>query len=335
MAKQIIVTQNDYGIELEAQFVDDKKRPISTNGYDVKANIIYDNKVIDTIIATCKNEDETISYIILEKEHLKNVGLHTVVWSVVDEDEHITAQEDLYYFVKETKVTSDNDVDNEDDDDDIIIETDKVTIILNKLDEVTEEIKDIKTFNINASNEINDLKQYDLELKADIPNIKNSLTENNKDIELLKNKTEENRTTLSSLSNSVTQNYQTKTSDKLKTTSKDVVGAINEIKDFVSVDNTLNENGYYKLPNGLIMQWGTSVLSNSAYDAEIRITMPKSVQKILSPMVTLSDMTGRVTYTTYNLDTTGFLIKMRSVAPVVGTGVGIGAIRIYWFALCK
>ena len=133
MAKQIILTQNDYGIELEMQLVDDKKRPISTNGYNVKANIIYDNKVIDTIIATCKDEDETISYIILEKEHLKNVGLHTVVWSVVDEDEHITAQEDLYYFVKETKVTSDNN-DNED-----IIEEDKVTIILN---EITEARKD-------------------------------------------------------------------------------------------------------------------------------------------------------------------------------------------------
>ena len=329
MAKQIILTQNDYGIELEMQLVDDKKRPISTNGYNVKANIIYDNEVIDTIIATPKDENEGISYIVLEKEHLKNVGLHTVVWSVVDEDEHITAQEDLYYFVKETKINSDNS-NNED-----VVEGDKTTIILNKLSEISEEIKTIKIFNSSTSNEINTLKEYDLELKVDIPNIKNSLTNNKNDIELLKNKTEENKTTLSNLSNSLTQNYQTKTSDKLKTTSKDVVGAINEIKDFVSIDNTLNENGYYNLPNGLIMQWGTTVLSNSSYDAEIRVTMPKSVQKILSPMVTLSDMTGRVTYTTYDLDTTGFLIKLRSVAPVSGSGVGIGAIRIYWFALCK
>lgn len=320
MAKQIIVTQNDYGIELETQFVDDKKKPLNITGYDVMVNVIYDDKTIDTILAGHKDSANGVVYIVLEKEHLKNVGLHTVVWSVVDEDEHVTAQEDLYYFVKETKVSSDNnDSDNNDNED--IIEDDKITIVLNKLSEISEEIKDIEIFNANTSNEINALKKYDLELKTEIPNIKNSL--------------EENRTTLSSLSSSVTQNYQTKTSDNLKTTSKNIVGAINEIKDFVNTENSMNENGYYKLPNGLIMQWGTAVLSNSSYDAEIRITMPKSVQKILSPMVTLSDMTGRVTYTTYNLDTTGFLIKMRSVAPVSGTGVGIGAIRIYWFALCK
>ena len=325
MAKQIIVTQNNYGIELETQFVDNKNKPLNITGYDVMVNIIYDDKTIDTISAGHKDSANGIAYIVLEKEHLKNVGLHTVVWSVVDEDEHVTAQEDLYYFVKETKVSSDNNDNNDNED---IIEDDKITIVLNKLSEISEEIEDIEIFNANTSDEIN-------ALKTEIPNIKNSLIENNNDIKLLKIKTEENRTTLSSLSSSVTQNYQTKTSDNLKTTSKNIVGAINEIKDFVNTENSMNENGYYKLPNGLIMQWGTVVVQNGSYDTEVRITMSKSVQKILSPIVTLHDMSGRITYSTYNSDTSGFLVKLRSVAPVSGSGSGIGAVRINWFALCK
>lgn len=108
MAKQIIVTQNDYGIELETQFVDNKKKPLDITGYDVKANIIYDDKTIDTILAGHKDSANGIAYIVLEKEHLKNVGLHTVVWSVVDEDEHVTAQENVYYFVKDVEGSEDD-----------------------------------------------------------------------------------------------------------------------------------------------------------------------------------------------------------------------------------
>ena len=141
MAKQIIVTQNDYGIELETQFVDDKKKPLDITDYDVWVKVIYDDKTINTILAEHKDSANGIACIVLEKEHLINAGLHTVVWSVVDEDEHVTAQEDLYYFVKETKVSSDNnDSDNNDNED--IIEDDKIAIILDKLNEVTEARKD-------------------------------------------------------------------------------------------------------------------------------------------------------------------------------------------------
>ena len=187
MAKQIIVTQNDYGIELETQFVDDKKKPLDITDYDVWVKVIYDDKTIDTILAGHKDSANGIVYIALEKEHLKNVGLHTVVWSVVDEDEHVTAQEDLYYFVKETKVNSDNnDSDNNDNED--IIEDDKITIVLDKLNEISEEIKDIEIFNANTSNEINDLKKYDLELKTEIPNIITRVS----DLEELKDKFDNN-----------------------------------------------------------------------------------------------------------------------------------------------
>ena len=88
MAKQIIVTQNDYGIELETQFVDNKKKPLDITDYDVRVKIIYGDKTIDTILAGHKDSVNGIAYIVLEKEHLINAGLHTSVWSVVDEDEH-------------------------------------------------------------------------------------------------------------------------------------------------------------------------------------------------------------------------------------------------------
>lgn len=108
MAKQIIVTQNDYGIELETQFVNDKKKPLDITGYNVKVKIIYDDKTIDIISAGHKDSANGIACIVLEKEHLINAGLHTSVWSVVDEDEHVTAQENVYYFVKDVEGSEDD-----------------------------------------------------------------------------------------------------------------------------------------------------------------------------------------------------------------------------------
>lgn len=108
MAKQIIVTQNDYGIELETQFVDDKKKPLDITDYDVWVKVIYDDKTIDTVLAEHKDSVNGIAYIVLEKEHLINAGLHTSVWSVVDEDEHVTAQENVYYFVKDMEGSEDD-----------------------------------------------------------------------------------------------------------------------------------------------------------------------------------------------------------------------------------
>ena len=178
MAKQIIVTQNDYGIELETQFVDDKKKPLDITDYDVWVKVIYDDKTIDTILAGHKDSANGIVYIVLEKEHLKNVGLHTVVWSVVDEDEHVTAQENLYYFVKETKVSSDNNDNNDNNDNEDIIEDDKITIVLDKLSEISEEIKDIEIFNANTSNEINALKTEIPNIKSDVQELKDKFDKN-------------------------------------------------------------------------------------------------------------------------------------------------------------
>ena len=138
MAKQIIVTQNDYGIELETQFVDDKKKPLDITDYDVRVKIIYDDKTIDTILAGHKDSVNGIAYIVLEKEHLINAGLHTSVWSVVDEDEYVTAQENVYYFVKDVEGSEDDEPNVEGSEDDkpntdLPIDAD---VILNKFNEI-------------------------------------------------------------------------------------------------------------------------------------------------------------------------------------------------------
>ena len=149
MAKQIIVTQNDYGIELETQFVDDKKKPLDITGYDVRVKIIYDDKTIDTVLAEHKDSINGIAYIVLEKEHLINAGLHTSVWSVVDEDEHVTAQENVYYFVKDVEGSEDDTptTDLPIDADDIL---DKFNEIDNNLFELKEQLDTIE----------NDLNSY-------------------------------------------------------------------------------------------------------------------------------------------------------------------------------
>ena len=100
MAKQIIVTQNNYGILLETQFIDDAKNPIDLTGYSVTVEFEYLEKCFDVLDATILNAEEGRVGIILEQEHTAEIGLYKTQWSVIDDDENVTAQEDIYYFVK-------------------------------------------------------------------------------------------------------------------------------------------------------------------------------------------------------------------------------------------
>ena len=180
MAKQIIVTQNDYGIELETQFVDDKKKPLDITDYDVRVKIIYDDKTIDTILAEHKDSVNGIAYIVLEKEHLINAGLHTSVWSVVDEDEHVTAQENVYYFVKDVEGSEDDTPTT-----DLPIDADGVLNKFNEIDNnlfelteqgnvVNEEIDSINE-TLSVVNEQLDNKMYYFNTVADMKKCKNNV----------------------------------------------------------------------------------------------------------------------------------------------------------------
>ena len=100
MAKQIIVTQNNYGILLETQFIDDAKNPIDLTGYSVTVEFEYLEKCFDVLDATIINAEEGRVGVILEQKHTAEIGLYKTQWSVIDDDENVTAQEDIYYFVK-------------------------------------------------------------------------------------------------------------------------------------------------------------------------------------------------------------------------------------------
>ena len=100
MAKQIIVTQNNYGILLETQFIDDAKNPVDLTGYSVTVEFEYLEKCFDVLDATIINAEEGRVGVILEQKHTAEIGLYKTQWSVVDYDENVTAQEDIYYFVK-------------------------------------------------------------------------------------------------------------------------------------------------------------------------------------------------------------------------------------------
>ena len=112
MAKQIIVTQNNYGILLETQFIDDAKNPIDLTGYSVTVEFEYLEKCFDVLDATIINAEEGRVGIILEQEHTAEIGLYKTQWSVVDDDENVTAQEDIYYFVKKEVGIEDEEEEN-------------------------------------------------------------------------------------------------------------------------------------------------------------------------------------------------------------------------------
>lgn len=170
MAKQIILTQNDYGIELETQFINDKKQPLDITDYDIRVKIIYNNETIYTILAGHKDNTNGIAYIVLEKKYLLNAGLYTTVWSVVDEDKHITAQENLYYFVKDVEGSKDDTPTT-----DLPIDADS---ILNKFKEVDDNL-----FELNEQKNIVN-ESMDITNKA-IQNINEHLDNNTQDIKLI------------------------------------------------------------------------------------------------------------------------------------------------------
>ena len=131
MAKQIIVTQNNYGILLETQFIDDAKNPIDLTGYSVTVEFEYLEKCFDVLDATIINAEEGRVGVILEQEHTTEIGLYKTQWSVVDDDENVTAQEDIYYFVKAEVSAEGNEGENQE----INIDAQGVVNKFKKLDE--------------------------------------------------------------------------------------------------------------------------------------------------------------------------------------------------------
>ena len=152
MAKQIILTQNNFGIPIELQFMSNTNSPIDLTDNTVEVAISCDGTVIDVLQATISSYTNGTAYIIVNTKHTSNVGLYTTFWSVRDEYGYITAQSDLYYYVKEEYNGAET-PDIEQDKVDIKEELDKINSSIENLDETNSGIStNIETINSQMDN---------------------------------------------------------------------------------------------------------------------------------------------------------------------------------------
>ena len=151
MAKQIILTQNNFGIPVELQFMSNTNSPVDLTDKTVEVAISYDGIVIDVLQATISSYTNGTAYIIVNTKHTSNVGLYTSYWSVKDKYGYITAQEDLYYYVKEEYNGAENNG-IEQDKGTIEEEFDKVNssieTINSQLDKTENKIKNLSIINV-------------------------------------------------------------------------------------------------------------------------------------------------------------------------------------------
>ena len=166
MAKQIILTQNNFGIPIELQFVSDTNSPIDLTGKTVEVAISYDGTIIDVLQAIISSYTNGTAYIIVNTRHTSDVGLYTTFWSVKDKYGYITAQEDLYYYVKGEY----NGAENND------IEQDKGTIE-EEFDKVNSSIEILDKINSDISAKVSELETKVNDIINDIKTIKETISE--------------------------------------------------------------------------------------------------------------------------------------------------------------
>jgi hypothetical protein len=95
MAKQIMLTQNDYGISIRVTIdFDDETSVLS--GKSVIAGIVApDNTKIPVMFSIL--DDNTAEYVLLE-ENTNQSGLYKMYVSVLDEQSKVTAQKMVTYY---------------------------------------------------------------------------------------------------------------------------------------------------------------------------------------------------------------------------------------------
>ena len=99
MNEQIILTQDDFGIEIQMQFITSKKVPIDITNCSIEIVFVKPDDtatreyayITDNLLGKCG--------FVLKATHTDLEGLYKTYWSVTDVDDFITAQEALYYYV--------------------------------------------------------------------------------------------------------------------------------------------------------------------------------------------------------------------------------------------
>ena len=165
MAKQVILTQNNFGIPIELQFVSNANSPVDLTDKTVEVAISYDGIVIDVLQATISSYTNGTAYIIVNTKHTSNVGLYTTYWSVKDKYGYITAQSDLYYYVKEEYNGAETPS----------IEQDKGTIE-EEFDKVNSSIEILNKINSGISAKVSELETKVNDIINDIKTIKETIS---------------------------------------------------------------------------------------------------------------------------------------------------------------
>lgn len=99
MNEQIIITRNNEGIEIEVQFINNKKKAVDITGCTVEVTFKNPLMKLDHQQAYIKDYKNGTCGIILDKTTTGVNGLWTTYWSAIDGDGFVTAQESIYYFV--------------------------------------------------------------------------------------------------------------------------------------------------------------------------------------------------------------------------------------------
>lgn len=166
MAQQIILTQNNFGIPIELQFVSNTNSPVDLTDKTVEVAISYDGTIIDVLQATISSYTNGTAYIIVNTKHTSNVGLYTTYWSVKDKYGYITAQSDLYYYVKEEYNGAETPS----------IEQDKGTIE-EEFDKINSSIEFLDKINSDISVKVSELETKVNDIINDIKTIKETISE--------------------------------------------------------------------------------------------------------------------------------------------------------------
>jgi hypothetical protein len=101
MAKQIIITEGDTGIVLEIPFIDNNKSAVNLTGYTVETHTVFEDGTSKEDNAQITNAVNGICQIVLDSSYTAVPGLCTIYVSLVDADETVTSQKEVYYYVKE------------------------------------------------------------------------------------------------------------------------------------------------------------------------------------------------------------------------------------------
>ena len=165
MAKQIILTQNNFGIPIELQFMSNTNSPIDLTDKTVEVAISYDGTIIDVLQATISSYTNGTAYIIVNTKHTSNVGLYTTFWSVKDKYDYITTQSDLYYYVKEEYNGAETPS----------IEQDKGTIE-EEFDKINSSIEFLDKVNSDISTKVSELETKINDIINDIKTIKETIS---------------------------------------------------------------------------------------------------------------------------------------------------------------